>query len=84
MLRIGKAWEQRIANRQKILQVFSDVPDMLAYATEKSMVHPRDATLKIRVRAYCTVIIDSITELTNILLRTHQGKCKSTLRYMAS
>ena len=57
---------------------------MLAYATEKSMVHPRDDTLKIRVRAYCTTIIDSITELTNILLRTHEGKCKSALAYMTS
>ncbi len=56
--------------------MLSDVPDMLAYATDKYAVHSNDKTLSTRVHDYCTVVIDSTTELTHILLRTHKGNGK--------
>ncbi|KAI4629071.1 uncharacterized protein J4E87_003331 [Alternaria ethzedia] len=65
---IFQAWEQRIENREKILELLSDVVDTLKATAEMYKVF-RDDELKEKTRDLYGVIVDSLRLLTEMLLR---------------
>lgn len=68
-----KAWHQRIENRSNILQMLSDIPKLFASAYEMCSVHRDSKKLRFYVTDLYRVVLESLTELIAILLRTHGG-----------
>ncbi|KAI4950374.1 hypothetical protein J4E91_004256 [Alternaria rosae] len=65
---IFQAWEQRIENREKILELLADVVDTLKTTAEMYKVL-RDVELKVRTRGLYNIIVDSLKLLIEMLLR---------------
>lgn len=73
----SKAWQTRIKNKEAILQQLEDLPILLSTATEKWKFYPHDEKLKIAVHGLYETVMDSLTVLIQILLRTQNGSCES-------
>lgn len=66
-------------NRKNILQQLEDVPHILSYATEAWLLHPDDAMLNTAVQNLYHIVVDCVSGLIRILLRTKEGSsCEST------
>ncbi|KAJ0114044.1 hypothetical protein J7T55_007878 [Diaporthe amygdali] len=69
----NKAWKQRIKNKDEILQQLDDLPLLLSEATEKWKLYPHDKRLQGAVENLCGTVVDSMTILIEVLLRTQRG-----------
>lgn len=72
-----KAWQTRIKNKEVILQQLEDLPILLSTATEKWKFFSHDEKLKIAVYGLYETVMDSLSVLIRILLRTQNGSCES-------
>lgn len=73
----SKAWQKRIKNKEEILRQLEDLPFLLLTSTETWKLYPCDERLKDAVQNVYLTVVDSLSELISILLRTQNGSCKA-------